>query len=181
MSQNIFILEAANLYCGDFDTSLSQHLTISELKLPNVEENYVDHQAGGSPFTIEVDTILQRLEATFVLVGWSPEVATMIGSWEVAQNVFTAYGVVRDRRSGDAIEAKAIMGGRLGRANPANWTRGGLQHWEYSIRAITHYELYLEGNEMYFYDFFLNTMRMGGVDRNADINRILRIPTVPLG
>ena len=80
MSQNIFVMEAANIFCGDVDPSLSQHLTIAELKLPNIEENFVDHQAGGSPFTIEIDTILQRLEATFVLAGWSPEVATMIGT-----------------------------------------------------------------------------------------------------
>jgi uncharacterized protein len=181
MSQSVFIMEAANIFCGDFDPSLSQHLTISELKLPNIEESFVDHQAGGSPFTIEIDTILMRLEATFVLAGWSPEVSTMIGSWEMAQNVFTAYGVIRNRRSGEAIEAKVILGGRLGRANPANWTRGALQHWEYAIRGITHYELYLDSSEMYFWDFFLNTCRMGGRDRNADINRILRIPTVPIG
>jgi P2 family phage contractile tail tube protein len=180
MPQTLYVLEAANMFCGDVDPSLSQHLTISEVKLPNMEENFVDHQAGGAPVIIEIDTILQRLECTFQLAGWSPQVASMIGSWVQQTNVFTMYGVIRDRRSGAAIEAKAILGGRLGRANPANWTRGALQHWDYSIRAVTHYELYVDGAELFVYDFFLNTFRAGGIDRWAEQNSILRIPTMPL-
>lgn len=177
MPGSIFILEAANIFCGDQDPSLSQHLTITDHKLPKMELATVDHSAGGAPMTIEIDTILQKLESTFTLAGWSPEVATLIASWEQQHNTFTSYGVIRDRRSGIAIEAKAIIGGKLGLADPANFTRGAAQSWAYAIRAITSYQLYVDQAEVYWWDFFLNTLRVGGVDRTEERNRILRIPT----
>lgn len=176
MANSIYVMEAANLFCGDSDPSLSNHLTISDLKLPGLEENYVDHIAGGASVGIEVDTHINKLESTFNLAGWSPEVMTMIGRSERAQQVFTAYGVIRDRRSGIAMEGKAIIGGRLGRVNPQAWKRGDLQHHEYSIRGIVHYELYMDGTEIYNWDFFLNQKSIGGVDVNFDVNQILRIP-----
>jgi Bacteriophage tail tube protein len=179
MPSNVYVMEACNLFCGDVDPSLSQHLTLSELKLPGLEENYVDHVAGGAPLAIEIDTHINRLEATFNLAGWQPEVMTMIGASRQGAQTFTAYGVIRDRRSGKALESKAIMGGRLGRVNPANWRRGDLQHHEYSIRGLTHYELYMDGEEIYNWDFFLNQRRIGGIDLNLDINTILRIPSAP--
>jgi P2 family phage contractile tail tube protein len=179
MPNSVYVMEAANLFCGDADPSRSNHLTITDLKLPTLEENYVDHVPGGAPVAMEIDTHINRLEATFNLAGWSPEVMVMIGNSERANQVFTAYGVIRDRRTGIAMEGKAILGGRLGRVNPQSWRRGDLQHHEYSIRSIVHYELYLDGGEIYSWDFFLNQRRIGGVDLNFDINRILRIPITP--
>src|SRR5215207_2818450 len=176
MSSNVYLMEAANLFCGDADPSLSNHLTISDLKLPELAENYVDHRPGGAPLAVEIDTHMNRLESTFTLAGWQPQVQTMIGLSTTANQVFTAYGVIRDRRNGRALEGKAVMQGRLGRVNPQNWRRGDLQSHEYAIRAIMHYALWLEGEEMFFWDFFLNTRRTGGIDVNRDINRILRIP-----
>lgn len=176
MAQNILVMEAVNLFCGDADPSASNHLTLSELKIPELVENYVEHRAGGAPVAIEVDTHMNRLEAAFNMAGWNPQVQTMIGLSTSSDQVFTAYGVVRDRRQGVAMEAKAIMSGRLGRVNAQAWRRGDLQHHEFAIRGITHYELWLDGNEMWAWDFFLNTRRVGGVDINDDINQILRIP-----
>ena len=178
MPSNVYLMEACNLFCGDVSPQ-SQHLTLSELKLPGLEENYVDHVAGGAPLGIEIDTHINRLEATFNLAGWQREVMIMIGVSEQALQRFTAYGVIRDRRTGAALESKAIISGRLGRVNPANWRRGDLQHHEYSIRGITHYELFMAGEEIYSWDFFLNQRRIGGVDLNLDLNTILRIPIAP--
>jgi hypothetical protein len=90
--------------------------------------------------------------------------------------VFTAYGLIRDRRLGEAIEAMAVMGGRLGRSNPTAFSHGSLMAHEFSIRAITHYELWMGGEEVYWWDFFTSTRRIGGADLNFDFNRILRIP-----
>lgn len=103
---NVFVMEAANLFCGDHDPTSSNHLLLQELKLPALEENYSDHAAGGAPIAIEVDTHINRLEATFNLAGWNPFVMTLIGESRRERQVFTAYGVIRDRRLGDAIEAK---------------------------------------------------------------------------
>jgi hypothetical protein len=177
MANTVYVMESANLFCGDHDPSSSNHLTLQELKLPGLEENYVDHAPGGAPLAIEVDTHVNRLEATFNLAGWSPNVMTLIGSSTRSRQIFTAYGLVRDRRSGEALEARAVMQGRLGRVNMTNFRKGDLQAHEYSIRGIVHYELYLDGEEIYFWDFFISARRIGGEDLNLELNDILRIPT----
>ena len=35
---NIYIMEAANLFCGDENPTASKHLTLTELQLPNLQE-----------------------------------------------------------------------------------------------------------------------------------------------
>ena len=173
---NVYNLEAANLFCGDHDPTKSQHLNLHELKLPALEENYVDHSPGGAPIAIEIDTHINKLEATFTLSGWQPLVMTLIGESRRERQVFTAYGLIRDRRLGEAVEAIGIIGGRLGRCNPTAFSHGSLMSHEYSIKGITHYELYMGGEEIYWWDFFTSTRRIGGSDLNADFNQILRIP-----
>lgn len=176
MPSDLWVMESANIFCGDVDPSRSQHLTITSVKLPNMEEKYVDHEAGGASHAIEVEMIMNKMQAPFKLAGWSPEVASLVGSWLQADNTYTVYGVVKDRRAGLDLEAKAIIGGRLGKADPDEWSRGSLQHWSYEIRGLTHYELFLDGQEIYAWDFYLNLWRSGGEDRNASRNQILRIP-----
>lgn len=173
---NVLTMEAANIFCGDHDPSKSNHLTLGPLKLPALEVNYQDHTAGGAPVGIEVDTHVMRLECTFSLLGWTDYVMELIRASTREKQIFTAYGVIRDRRTGKAQEAKAIMQGQLGRVNPTEFRRGTNQDHEYSIRGIVHYELYLNKAELYFWDFFENAFRSGGTDLNADINQILRIP-----
>ena len=176
MANTIYVMEAANLFAGDHDPTASNHLTLAQLQLPALEENYADHVAGGAPIGIEVDTHINRLEAGFNLTGWQPHVMKLIGTSARERQVFTAYGVIRDRKTGAALEAMAILRGRLGRVAPTAFRRGDLQQHEYAIRGVVHYELYMDGEEIYNWDFFTNTRRIDGEDLNLDMNRILRIP-----
>lgn len=176
-------LEAANLFCGGNPVSdgvnPSNHLTLAELKLPGLTEQYTDHRAGGSPVAIEIDTIIQRLESTFMLLGWTPQVATLIKSWSANNNVFHAYGLIRDRQTGDAYQADAEIHGRLGQADPQNFRRGDAQHWTYAIRGITYYNLQVknptsgDNTPVYLFDWFNNILQVGGNDVNADLNTAL--------
>jgi P2 family phage contractile tail tube protein len=179
MANDIITLEAANLFCGDHDPSAenSNHLTIQNLKLPGLEENNSDHTAGGAPIGIEIDTHVVKLAATFNLIGWNPQVIKLLGESRRERQIFTAYGVLRSRRSGKALELKAIMQGRMSKSNPTEFSRGNNQGHEHAINSIVHYEVYQDGDELLFWDFFTSTRRVGGVDLNADINRILRIPS----
>jgi hypothetical protein len=174
---NLYIMEAANLFAGDHNPQSSNHLTLQNLKLPGLEEQFTDHAAGGAPVAIEIDTHIGRLEATFNLLGWQPRVMTLIGQSARNRQTFTAYGLIRNRRTGEPMEGMAVMQGRLGRVNPTDFNRGTNQVHEYAIRSIVHYELKMGGEQIYFWDFFTNVRRVGGEDLNFDLNRILRIPT----
>lgn len=176
MPNTLVVMEAMNLFCGDENPTRSNHLTIMNVKLPMLEENYVDHAAGGAPVAIEIDTHVLRLECTFALMGWQPYVMELMGQERQDMQRFTAYGVIRDKRTAEAIEVKAVMEGRLGRVEPTEFRRGDAQSHNYAIRAITHYEVYFDTEEIYFWDFYLSTRRVNGTDLNAPINSILRIP-----
>lgn len=175
MAGKFLVLEAVNLYCGDHDPEASKHLTISELQLPTLQEMYQDHHPGGSRVAIEVGLGIEKLTSSFKLTGMDPELYTQFGVNDRAKNSFTAYGVLRDKRTGTASQAKAIMRGKLGQIEQDAFQRGELVGHNYSINEILHYELYIGGVEKIYWDFFTQELRQDGRDGNADERRILGI------
>lgn len=172
----IYIMTAANLYVGDHDPEKSKHLTLDELALPSLEEIGVDHHPGGAKIGTEFTVGVQKLEPTFKLNGWDPDAMAQFGLGSRHRNRFTAYGEITEQRTGRAIEAVAVLEGRLGKVEPDAFKRGELQGHEYAIKSVTHYSLIFDGKEIYYWDFFTSKWRVNGADENADTNRILRIP-----
>lgn len=173
----LYIWEAANLFVGDEDPTKGKHLMLMNLKLPSFEEIYQEHHAGGSRVQIEVELGIKKFEPTFKLVGFDPDLLAAFGLGSKAKKIFTAYASIRDKRSGLVIEGKAIMEGRLGKIAPDEYKRGDLMGNDYAINELTHYELYFNRQEKFYWDFFTNAFRVDGIDTNADENAILRIPS----
>lgn len=171
----LYVMEAVNLFAGDHDPTASKHLTITEMQLPALTEIYQDHHAGGSKVQIEVAVGVMKLEPTFKLTGWDPALLGLFGVNSREKKVFTAYGVVRDKRTGEAKEVKAVIEGRLGKIEPEAFQRGELQSHDYAINEVTHYEVWFAGNEKVYWDFFSTEWRLDGVEQNADERNILRI------
>lgn len=178
MATNFYVMEAANLFCGDHDPSASKHLTLTELGLPNLQEMYQDHHPGGSLVGIEVDLGIEKMQPSFKLGGWDPDLLGMFGMGTKRNNTFTAYGVIRDKRTGRAIEAKAIIEGRLGKIEADAFKRGEFQSHDYSINGVMHYELWFNGAEKLYWDFWTSAWRIDGKAQNADELGILRIGSV---
>lgn len=175
MQGTFFMMEAVNLFAGDHDPTKSKHLTLSELKLPDLQEMYADHHAGGSMVAVEMPVGIEKLEPTFKLNGHDPDLLVEFGLNTRFRNNFTAYGVVRDQRTGRAIESKAIIEARLGRVAPDAFQRGEMQGHEYAMNSVVHYELWFDGAPKIEWDFFTNVWRVNGADQLAAENRILRI------
>lgn len=172
----LLILEAANLFCGDHDPTQSKHLTLQELQLPNLQAQYQDHSPGGAPVSIEVETGINKLEPSFKLVGYDPDVLIQFGVSDTIRRVYTAYGVLTDRRTGRKIELKAIMEGRLGKVEGDAFKRGDLLAHSYAINEMMRYEVWIGGQEKLSWDHWTNMWRVNGVDQWAQQNQILRIP-----
>jgi phage tail tube protein FII len=171
------------MYCGSDPNSpaASLHLQLAEVKLPGLDEQYTDHHSTGAPIAIELDTFIQRMECSFLCAGWQPQVAELINSWAVSQNVFTIYGLIRDKFGGAGtpggdIQVAATIVGRLGQADPQNWRRGDIHHWQYSIRSIVSYQLMMGTEPIYDWDFKTNRFFVNGTDMNAALNSNLVVP-----
>lgn len=171
----LYVVESANLFCGSHDPINSKHLTIQELKLPPLQAIYQDHHAGGARVQIEVEVGIQKLEPTFKLVGFDPNLLTQFGLGTKMKNIYTAYGEVLNRRTGQSIELRAVLEGRLGKVDGAAFQRGELMSHDYAINEVTHYEVHFGGEEKVYWDFWSNAWRIDGVDQNATTNSILRI------
>ena len=171
----LYILESANLFCGDADPTKSKHLTIQELKLPALQAQYQDHMAGGAPVGIEIETGINKPEPSFKLVGHDPDLLRQFGLGSRIRHTYTAYSVVVDRKTGRKIERKAIIEGRLGKMEEDAFKKGDLIATDYSINEVMHYEVWFDKQEMLYWDFFTNTWRINGSDENSDTNRILRV------
>jgi uncharacterized protein len=170
-----YLVEAVNLFVGNADPTRSKHLTLAELKLPDMTEMYVDHHPGGAPVGTEWSVGINKLEPTFKLNGYDPDLLTEFGLGSKVRNIFTAYGVIVNKRTGRKIESKSVIEGRLGSIAPDAFQRGELMGHEYAINEVVHYEVFFDGAEKIYWDFFTNTWRMNGRDENGEINRILRI------
>lgn len=200
----VYTMESVNLICSDrildgaqAQPGVSTHLTIRELKLPNIEENFVDHVAGGAIAGIEIYSHINKLESTFTLAGWQPRVLEQLSRQDPQSMRYTAYGLIREHRSGAPCRAQAIIWGRLGQANPSAFRKGDMMEWAFAIKGITHYELYMQevgevdtnGNpisslvahQIYYWDFFENNLMVGGINLKRQENIFLGIPNVAPG
>ena len=177
MPNPIYVMDYANMFCGSGPTNDkdSNHLVLTEVKLPSLEMQYQDHRAGGAPIAIEIPTVINRLEVTFVLVGITRQVMELVDSWVNIEREFYIYGNVRDQMAGTAFQAAAAIRGQLGRVDPTNFRKGDVMSFNYSIRAIHRYEFGIQGHLVYYWDYFNNQRYNGGNDMNRVINDNLHI------
>ena len=173
MAASFYNLEAVNLFAGDHDPANSKHLTLDELKLPDLQKIFQDHHPGGSPVAMEVSVGIAKLEPTFKLKGFDPDLLGQFGLGGQAKKLFTGYGVMRDAKTGELIQSVATIEGSLGKAAGDAMKRGELQGHEYAINEVTHYELTFGGRELFYWDFWTNALRVNGEDQQAAVNRLL--------
>jgi P2 family phage contractile tail tube protein len=159
------ILDYANLYCGSApgDASKSNHLVLSELKLPTMEIQYVDHRAGGAPVAVEIDVVMTRMELEFEVIGITPQIMSLLRNLEMQKHDFFAYGNLRHYMIGTAVQLEAIFRGQLSRMEPSPIRKGDVFKIKYQVRGLMRYELYIgpRRNPIYKWDFFNNVFQTG--------------------
>ena len=88
---------------------------------------------------IEIDTIIARFECTFQLIGLDPQVFDLVRPVTDAETWFYIYGLIKDRQSGDQMQAAATLKGRLARVDPQVYRRNDTLHTNCAIRGITYF------------------------------------------
>ena len=165
----VYVNEAFNLYVGNDDADNSKKLVIANLQIPDLEEITQEHHAGGALGAIEVGGLgVKALMSKFKLTGWDPQTMSQFGIGARAQYPFTAKALVRNKNGGAGLGVKAVMWGRLTKISPNEMKRGDLLGHDHEIKEITHYELYFNDAEKYYWDFFASIWRVDGVVQNQD-------------
>lgn len=189
----LYTMESVNLICGDNNAGQAQpgtstYLSLRQLKLPNVEENYVEHAAGGAIAAVEFFTHINRLECTFTLAGWQPRVMGLLARGNASREAqrYTAHGVLREQRTGKPMKSLATIWGRLGAVNPTAFRRGDLMEHEFAIKGIMHYELAMEETlgsmtQIFYWDYFENRLIVDGFNVFGAENAMLAIAADQVG
>lgn len=163
----IYVMEAANLFAGDDDPTKSKHLTLINVKLPVMQEAFVDHRPTGSAFAMRLGmNQFDALECTFKLNGLDPDLMAKFGIGQKGLQKYTARGNVVDKQDGREFSVISVMRGRLAKVEHDAFTRGELMGADYSISEINHYELIFDSKEKYYWDLFTDQFRIDGADVN---------------
>lgn len=180
MSNTVLTMDAANMFVGasPTDSNASLNLKITEVKLPAFDEGYVDHRALGAPLAIEINTIFNRLESSFQILGIDISVYTKLAPIQDIDQWFFIYGLLKDKLTGEQSQASAVMKGRLSRVDPQLYRRNDTLHTNFAIRGITQYDLTVAGTPIYRWDFFANSLIVGTNHVTALSNQLLNIPNI---
>lgn len=171
----LLLQKAASLFAGDDGPDNAKFHNLDSIQLPDLEEMNEEHHAGGAMGAVEWGNLgMKALTPSFKLKGWDPQVMSKMGLKK--RSPWTVYGSIMDKQTEEEVEAKAIFRARLGKIGPEAFERGKLMGHDHTLHEVVHYELYFNGREKYYWDFWETAFRIDGVDQLADERRILRLP-----
>lgn len=176
MAASIILWEAANIFVGDDGPNNSKHLTLENIKLPEFKEKTQEHHAGGAMGALSIGGLgFEPLDVTFKLMGVDAQSKAKFGLGVRGSRPYTIYGALRDKNGGRVIERKAILFGRMTEMSESEFEHGKTTNQDHKITEITHYELYEDKQEIFYFDFWTSQWRVGGVDQVSAVNAALRI------
>ncbi len=170
----MMLMESANLFAGD--EAEGKHLTLNTVMLPKVVEATQDHVSAAIGVAVDFATHIEKLEAGFKLTGVDPGVHAYFGTNRKVRSRWTFVGVIRDKRTGAALESRARLEARLSGIEQEDFEKGNLIGCDYTLKEIMFYDLHQLGQERIWFDFFSGRApRFNGETSDAEEASILRI------
>jgi phage tail tube protein FII len=163
MASTIYHMDAANLFVGDDDPTNSLYLSLMNVKLPTLEEVTKEHSGGGAIASIELGMrVMKALTMTFKLVGMDPKVHNRF--MPASPIKYTMRGNMRDIREQKDIEVKAIIQGRMSKAEMSDFDKSKGVESDYEIKEVPFYQLFFGGDEQQYFDLYAGPagLRIGG-------------------
>jgi len=169
VASTIFHMDSANLFVGDDDPTNSQHLVLKNIKLPNLEEIKKEYLGGGAIGKVSMGMgAVEPLVLTFNLDGFTPDVLSRFMS--PTRIKYTVRGNIRDFFDHSDIEVKAILEGRMTKAEMSEFDKEKGTDSAYEITEAVHYALYFGQQEKLFFNLRTSRLRVDGVDVNRQRN-----------
>lgn len=145
----------------------SRAITIASLTMPSLTMATAEHNPGGGVGA--VNFALPRIEApepAFNAKGIDTDVFSGFG--QVDRWVFAGAYQKRGPGGGKAVPARAIIEGAITTWEPDESDPAEFQGSSHTFNEVTHYELVLDGVELFYWDFWERILRFNGVDLFAE-------------
>ena len=173
-AQYPYIMEAIDVRRADQpDTSRSK--IIKTMAMPALTRITGEHFAGGSIAKLNVSfPQIEALEPKFATAGPDLDVLRHFGLAAGTFDKWVFAGSMRIRKGG-VVPCRAIIEGVVNAWEPDENTPGELMGCNHTLSEVTHYELTIGDDEIFYFDDDENVARSGGVDWFAPTRRALGI------
>ncbi|WP_312414078.1 phage major tail tube protein [Shinella sp.] len=117
----------------------------------------------------EVHMGYEKLEFSFKMPGFDPQILKLFGLKAGTENLFLITGALVDE---DGVEHSAVMTirGFLKQADPGNWKPGDMAENDYSV-SVNYYKLEVDGDELIEMDDF--DVKIGGISQHSGMRNSL--------
>jgi P2 family phage contractile tail tube protein len=135
---------------------------IETLTLPTITLKMEEFRGGGMDAPVEHDMGMEKLEGTFQLQEYSPDITALLGQANVQ---LTARGAIR-RDGEDAVAVVVNMTGMVKQVEPGDWKAGESSMPTFAF-TLRYYKLTVDGREIMEIDKVNMVRRVNGVDQLA--------------
>ncbi|MFN3890179.1 MAG: phage major tail tube protein [Beijerinckiaceae bacterium] len=173
MAQPLYVLEAVDVRRADEPES-SRDVTLSKLALPEIKRKTSGYAPGGGVGEVNFSfPQVDPIEPKFELKGLDPDMLRKMGFAAGLYDKWTFAGAVRNKQGGQVLSARAIIQGVVSAWTPDEFSVGEFFGCNYLLHEVTHYEFHLDGEELWYWDFYEREGRSGGVSWFSDIRTAL--------
>ncbi|MFN4098142.1 MAG: phage major tail tube protein [Pararhodobacter sp.] len=167
--QPLYMLTAVDVRRANEPDS-SRAITISKMTIPAVKFMTASHNPGGGVMGVEFALPrAEPIEPAMEIKGFDTDIFRGLG----LVDRWTFAGAVRDKKTGLAIPARAIIEGAIVEWEPDEASPEEFVGCTHAIKEVTHYEFLLNGQELFYVDFWERVMRRNGEDLFAADRRAL--------
>jgi phage tail tube protein FII len=173
VTQPLYVFEAVDVRRADEPES-SRARTINRLALAAIVRKKVEFTAGGGIGTVNYTLpMIDAPQPKFSVKGLDVDVMTRMGFAGGLHDKWVFSGAVRDKRAGKVLPFRAVIQGVVSEWTPDEFTAGDFLGCDHSIDEVTHYELTLDGKELWYWDEDEQEARSGGISWFAEIRNAL--------
>jgi phage tail tube protein FII len=171
--QNLYVMEAVDVRRADV-VGDSRALTIGKLALPAIKHKNASHSPGGGLGEVKfVFPQIDPIEPKMELKGIDPSIIEGLGFTGGRFDKWVFAGAIRDKRTGLAIPSRAIIRGVISEWENDEFSPGEIAGCNHMMNEVTHYEFHLNGEELWYWDFYERELRIRGTSIANDVRRAL--------
>lgn len=167
--ETIYLLTAVDVRRAEKEGT-SRANSISKLTIPPVKFVNAAHSPGGG--VMGVDFTMPRiepLEPKFMVRGVDKEVFGGMG----VRDRWVFAGSYKDKRTGLDVPARSVIEGAVSQWEPDESDPADFQGCNHALTEVTHFELIIDGEELFYIDFWERRLRRDGVDLFAGVRGAL--------
>jgi P2 family phage contractile tail tube protein len=147
--------------------------SVSTLTLPKLTTKMEEYRGGGMDVPAEIDLGMEKLEASFELFEYDPNILSLYGLADGAATQLTARGALR--RDGEAAVAMIVnMTGVIKEHDSGDWKSGDQTSSKFSA-ALRYLKVTVGGRVVHEIDVVNMIRRINGVDQLESIRTAIGV------